>query len=58
MKIKRTYKPASLKHGKVEFIDEAKMKEIASQTVLSQHATGECPKQGCTEGVAGIDQRF
>lgn len=48
MKIERVYKKTSLKFGQVDIIDEAKMREIAGQTMMARHATeGECGKKHC-----------
>lgn len=49
MKIKRSIKewPGREKSGVVEYIDEAKMGEIAGQTDMAFHKTGECPNSQC-----------
>ncbi len=45
MKIKRTYKDTSLKHGHVEIIDDVKMCEIAKQTDIYDSTSGELISQ-------------
>lgn len=42
MKIRRTYKPMSLKNGQTEIVDESVLRLVAGQTRVAHHAKNEC----------------
>lgn len=47
MKIKRTYKPALLKFGRVDIVDESVARLVFGQTMIAHHKEGECPDRLC-----------